>query len=74
MKGTEFVQKVIKEVGFELMGTTKPGFAGVPIYNETLVLDPNGEILRKATEEDIRKWNEAWNRLAAEAYKASQQK
>jgi|GEM_PF-3660273 len=65
----EFLEKVKREVGFGLVPTFQQGFAGVDITADTLVIDLGGHILRKAGKEDIRKWNEAWNRHAEAAYK-----
>jgi len=66
-------ERVRKEVGFSLFSPTVPGFAGVNISaGVTFVCGPDGNVIRKATPEDIKKWNEAWNRIAAEMFKESQ--
>jgi hypothetical protein len=66
-------ERVKKEVGFSLFSPTVPGFAGVSISSGVIfVCDLVGNVIRKASTEDIKKWNEAWNRIAAEMFKESQ--
>lgn len=48
--------RVEKEVGFSLR----------PDGNPPTVVDLNDTVLRKATLDDIKKWNETWNRIANE--------
>jgi hypothetical protein len=66
-------ERVRKEVGFYLFSPTISGFAGVPVSSGvTLVCGLDGNVLRKATTDDVQKWNQAWNRIAAEIFNESQ--
>ena len=68
-KGETLMARVKKEVGFGLFSPTVPGYAGVQVSaGVTFATDMDGNVIRKATPEDIKKWNEAWNRIASEMF------
>ena len=71
MTGIEFQNQVMKEAGFLLFAPTVPGYGETRIPAGVIfVCDLNGNIIREAAEDDVRKWNDIWNRLAHEAFNA----
>jgi len=67
MTSEEFIEKVKKEVGFTIEQATFPAF-GQRIYaGYSNIFDLSGNQLRRATEADIKRWNDVWKKTIAEA-------
>jgi hypothetical protein len=67
MTSEEFIAKVKQEVGFQIFPATFPAF-GQQIYaGYSNIVDLDGNHLRKATEADIKRWNEVWRKTIKEA-------
>jgi len=65
MTSQELMENVEEEVGFTIFPLTLPGthvYAG-----KSAICDLSGNILRTATQADIKKWNTVWKRRVREA-------
>jgi hypothetical protein len=74
MTGQELMDKVKNEVGFTLFPLTFPAYGQRVYAGKTAVCDLDGNILRIATEADIKKWNTVWNRTVKEATQSLKKK